>query len=133
DLGEPANYKAELSNPKSNKWLEVMNAEMQSMIDNQVWSLVDLTPDGRTIGSKWLFKKKTDIDGNVHTYKARLAAKGYTQTYRIDYEETFSIVADIKAIRILIAITAFYNCENWQMDVRTAFLNGHLNEDVYMV
>ncbi|GJS87880.1 putative retrotransposon ty1-copia subclass protein [Tanacetum coccineum] len=133
DLGEPANYKAELSNPKPDKWLEVMNADMQSMIDNQVWSLVDLTPDGRTVGSKWLFKKKTDIDGNVHTYKTRLAAKGYTQTYGIDYEETFSIVADIKAIRILIAITAFYNREIWQMDVKTAFLNGHLNEDVYMV
>ncbi|GJW73907.1 retrotransposon protein, putative, ty1-copia subclass [Tanacetum coccineum] len=73
------------------------------------------------------------MDGNVHTYKARLAAKGFTQTYKVDYEETFSPVADIRAIRILIAIAAFYDYEIWQMDVKTAFLNGYLDEDIYMV
>ncbi|GJZ03356.1 retrotransposon protein, putative, ty1-copia subclass [Tanacetum coccineum] len=73
------------------------------------------------------------MDGNIHTYKARLVAKGFTQTYRVDYEETFSPVADIKAIRILIAIAAYYDYEIWQMDVKTAFLNGRLNKDVYMV
>nr|GEX25027.1 protein TORNADO 1 [Tanacetum cinerariifolium] len=81
---------------------------------------------------KWLFKKKTDMDGNVHTHKARLVVKGYTQTLWIDYEETFSPVADIRAIRILIAIVAYYNYEIWQMDVKTAFLDGYLNEEVYM-
>ncbi|KAI3672503.1 hypothetical protein L6452_38592 [Arctium lappa] len=110
-----------------------MNAEMQSMKDNQVWNLVDLPQNKTTVGSKWIFKKKTDMDGNVHTYKARLVAKGYTQTYGVDYKETFSPVADVKAIRILIAIAAYYDYEIWQMDVKTAFLNGHLNEDVYMV
>nr|GEY37494.1 hypothetical protein [Tanacetum cinerariifolium] len=84
------------------------------------------------IRSKWLFKKKTDMDGNVHTYKARLVANGYTQTPRIDYEETLFPVAYIRAIRILIAIAAYYDYEIWQMDVKTAFLNGHLNEEVYM-
>ncbi|GKC42726.1 putative retrotransposon protein [Tanacetum coccineum] len=105
---------------------------MQSMKDNEVWVLVELPPNGKTVGSKWLFKKKTDIDGAVHTYKARLMAKGYTQTPGIDYEETFSPVADIRAIRILIAIAAYYDYEIWQMDVKTAFLNGYLNEEVYM-
>nr|GFA95376.1 putative retrotransposon Ty1-copia subclass protein [Tanacetum cinerariifolium] len=81
---------------------------------------------------KWLFKKKTNMDGVVHTYKARLVAKGYTQTSGIDYEKTFSPVADIRAIRILIAITVFYDYEIWQMDVKTAFLNGYLFEEVYM-
>nr|GEY01143.1 retrotransposon protein, putative, Ty1-copia subclass [Tanacetum cinerariifolium] len=76
------------------------------MKDNEVWVLVELPPNGKTVGSKWLFKKKTDIDGVVHTYKAHLVVKGYTQTPRIDYEETFSPVADIRAIRILIAIAA---------------------------
>ncbi|GJS90075.1 retrotransposon protein, putative, ty1-copia subclass [Tanacetum coccineum] len=75
----------------------------------------------------------TDMDGIVHTYKARLVVKGYTQLYMVDYEETFSPVADIRAIRILIAIAAFYDYEIWQMDVKTAFLNGYLDEDIYMV
>ncbi|GJS96380.1 retrotransposon protein, putative, ty1-copia subclass [Tanacetum coccineum] len=133
DLNEPANYKAAMLDQESNKWLDAMNAEMQSMKDNQVWRLVDLPPNGKTVGSKWLFKKKTDMDGNVHTYKARLVAKGFTQTYRVDYEETFSPVADIRDIRILIAITTFYDYEIWQMDVKTVFLYGYLDEDIYMV
>ncbi|GJR18635.1 putative retrotransposon ty1-copia subclass protein [Tanacetum coccineum] len=87
---------------------------------SSVWRLVDLPSIGKTIGSKWIFKKKTDMDGNVHTYTARIVAKGYTQTYGVDYEETFSPIADIRAIRILI-------------DVKTAFLNSYLDEDIYMV
>ncbi|GJX70938.1 retrotransposon protein, putative, ty1-copia subclass [Tanacetum coccineum] len=111
DLGEPANYKAALLDLGSDKWLNAMNVEMQSMKDNEVWDLVGLPPNGKTVGSKWLFKKKTDIDGAVHTYKARLVAKGYTQTRGIDYKEAFSPVADIRAIRILIAIATFYDYE----------------------
>ncbi|GJR84430.1 retrotransposon protein, putative, ty1-copia subclass [Tanacetum coccineum] len=132
DLGEPANYKAALLDPESKKWLDAMNVEMQSMKDNDVWVLVELPPNARTVGSKWLFKKKTDMDGAVYIFKARLVAKGFTQTYGVDYEETFSPVADIRAIRILIAIAAYYDYEIWQMDVKTAFLNGHLSEEVYM-
>ncbi|GJZ05008.1 retrotransposon protein, putative, ty1-copia subclass [Tanacetum coccineum] len=92
DLGEPANYKAAMLDPESKKWVDAMNAEMQSMIDIMVWVLVDLPPNCKTVGSKWIFKKKTDMDGNVHIYKARLVAKGYTQTYIVDYEETLSPV-----------------------------------------
>ncbi|GJU02732.1 retrotransposon protein, putative, ty1-copia subclass [Tanacetum coccineum] len=72
------------------------------------------------------------MDDAVYIFKARLVAKGFTQTYGVDYEETFSPVADIRAIRILIAIAAYYDYEIWQMDVKTAFLNGHLSEEVYM-
>ena len=106
---------------------------MKSMKDNEVQVEFDLPPNAKTIGSKWLFKKKTDMDGNVHTYKSRLVAKGYTQTYGVDYEETFFLVVDIKAIRILIAIVVFYDYEIRQIYVKTAFLNGHLTEEVYMV
>ncbi|GKF34201.1 retrotransposon protein, putative, ty1-copia subclass, partial [Tanacetum coccineum] len=73
------------------------------------------------------------LEVNVHTYKAYLVAKGFTQTYRVDYEEKFSPVADIRAIRIHIAIAAFYDYEIWEMDVKTAFLNGYLDEDIFMV
>ncbi|GJQ89111.1 retrotransposon protein, putative, ty1-copia subclass [Tanacetum coccineum] len=106
---------------------------MHSMKDNQVWDLVDLPPNAKTVGNKWLLKKKTDMDGNVHTDKPRLVAKGFTQTYGVDYEGAFSPIADIRAIRILIAIATYYDYEIWQMDVKVDFFNGHLTEEVYMV
>nr|GEV87706.1 retrotransposon protein, putative, Ty1-copia subclass [Tanacetum cinerariifolium] len=132
DLGEPANYKAALLDPESHKWLNAMNVKMQFMKDNKVWDLVELPPNEKIVGSKWLFKKKIDMDGAIHTYKVHLVTKGYTQTLGIDYEETFSPIADIRAIRILIAIATHYNYEIWQMDVKTVFLNGYLSEEVYM-
>ena len=112
--------------------VRAMKSEIQSMYDNQVWTLIDPPKGTKTIGCKWVFKKKTDMDGKVHTYKARLVAKGFKQTYGIDYDETFSPVAMLKSIRILIAIAAYHDYEIWQMDVKTAFLNGNLLEDVYM-
>ncbi|GJR61542.1 retrotransposon protein, putative, ty1-copia subclass [Tanacetum coccineum] len=133
DLNEPPNYKAALLDPKFDKWLEDMNMKVQSMKDNQVWYLVNLPPNGRTVRSKWLFKKKTDMDGNVHTFKARLVAKGYTQTYSADYGETFSPITYIRAIRILLDIVAFYDYEIWKIDIKTTFLNSHLSEDVDIV
>ncbi|GJT50671.1 retrotransposon protein, putative, ty1-copia subclass [Tanacetum coccineum] len=120
DLNEPANYKAALSDPEFEKWLVAMNAEMKSMYDNKVWRLVVLPPNAKVVKSKWIYKKKTDMDGKVHIYKARLVAKGCTQTYGVDYEETFS------------AIAAYYDYEIWQMDVKTTFLNGFLEEEIYM-
>ncbi|KAM1881703.1 hypothetical protein ACFX13_003279 [Malus domestica] len=102
------------------------------MYQNQVWTLVD-PPEGIVpVGNKWVFKRKIGVDGNVETYKARLVAKGYRQREGIDYEETFSPVAMIKSIRILLAIAAYYDYEIWQMDVKTAFLNGYLEEELYM-
>ncbi|KAJ9542665.1 hypothetical protein OSB04_029171 [Centaurea solstitialis] len=116
DLNEPASYGEAVSGNESEQWQEAMKAEMQSI----------------AVGRKWVFKKKTDMDGNVHTFKARLVAKGFTQTHGIDYDETFSPVAMLKSIRILMAISAYFNYKIWQMDVKTAFLNGKLTEDVYM-
>ncbi|KAK8506883.1 hypothetical protein V6N12_046244 [Hibiscus sabdariffa] len=108
---EPKTYQEAVSSLDSEKWLEDMRSEMDSMSENQVWTLVE-PPDGiKPIGCKWVFKKKTDMDGNVQTYKGRLVAKG---------------------IRILLAIVAFHDYEIWKMDVKTAFLNGKLEEDVYM-
>ncbi|GJY07813.1 retrotransposon protein, putative, ty1-copia subclass [Tanacetum coccineum] len=98
DLNEPTSYKAAMLDLESNKVC-------------------------KTVGSKWLFKKKTDMDGIVHVYKARLIAKGYTQLYGVDYEETFSPVADIRAIRILISIAAYYDYEIWQMDDKFIVMN----------
>ncbi|GJT50518.1 retrotransposon protein, putative, ty1-copia subclass [Tanacetum coccineum] len=132
ELDKPANYKEAMASPEADRWKEAMKSEIQSMYDNKVWNLVDTTPGLNMVGCKWIFKKKTDMDGKVHTYKARLVAKGYTQTYEIDYEETLSPIAKIKSIRIMLAIAAFHDYEIWQMDVKTAFLNGKLTYDVFM-
>ena len=131
-VDDPRNYEEAMSDIDSSKWLEAMNSEMDSMYSNQVWTLVD-PPEGiNPIGCKWVFKRKIGKDGKVETYKARLVAKGYTQKQGVDYEETFSPVAMLKSIRILLAIAAYYDYEIWQMDVKTAFLNGFLEEEIYM-
>ena len=105
---------------------------MDSMYENQIWTLVDPPKGIKPIGCKWVFKKKTNMEGKVVTYKARLMAKGYCKKQGVDYDETFSPVAMLKSIRILLAITAHYDYEIWKMDVKTTFLNGNLSEDVYM-
>ena len=103
------------------------------MYSNQVWDLVKVPNGIKPVGCKWVYKRKRGIDGKVETFKARLVVKGYTQKEGIDYEETFSPVAMLKSIRILLSITAHYDYEIWQMDVKTAFLNGNLDEEIYMM
>ncbi|KAK2396677.1 putative mitochondrial protein [Trifolium repens] len=132
DQDEPVTYQEAITGPESEKWLEAMKSEMDSMYTNQVWTLIDPPIGVKPIGCKWVFKKKTDMDGKVNTYKARLVAKGYKQIQGVDYDETFSPVAMIKSVRILLAIAAYHDYEIWQIDVKTAFLNGNLLEDVYM-
>ncbi|KAG8485771.1 hypothetical protein CXB51_019116 [Gossypium anomalum] len=109
DQDEPRTYQEAVASPNSEKWLEAMRSEMDSMYENQVWTLVDPPERIKPIGCKWVFKKKTDMDGNVQTYKGQLVTKGFRQIHGVDYDKTFS-----------------------PMDVKTAFLNGKLEEDVYM-
>jgi hypothetical protein len=133
DNDEPATFKESMMGPDSVKWQKAMKSEIESMYENQVWSLVDPPEGSRPIECKWIYKKKTDADENVSIYKSRLIAKGFQQIQGIDYDETFSPVAMLKSIRILLAIAAYYNYEIWQMDVKTMFLYGMLTEDVHMV
>ncbi|RVW99042.1 Retrovirus-related Pol polyprotein from transposon TNT 1-94 [Vitis vinifera] len=129
---EPVCYDDALQDKDADKWLVAMKSKMESMYSNQVWELVEPPKGVKPIGCKWIYKKKRVIDGKVQTYKARLVAKGYTQKEGIDYEETFSPVAMLKSIRILLSIAAYFDYEIWQMDVKTAFLNGSLDECIYM-
>ncbi|KAK1614403.1 hypothetical protein QYE76_019920, partial [Lolium multiflorum] len=130
---DPATYEEAMMSPDSNKWQETMKSEMGSMYDNKVWTLVDLPDSRKAVENKWIFKRKTDADGNITVYKARLVAKGFRQIQGVDYDETFSPVAKLKSVRILLAIAAFFDYEIWQMDVKTAFLNGDIEEELYMV
>ena len=84
------------------------------------------------VGYKWVYKSKRGSDGKVETFKARLVAKGFTQKEGIDYEETFSPVAMLKSIRILLSINVCLDYEIWYMDVKTTFLNVNLEEDIYL-
>ena len=129
---EPISYSEAMSSPEANLWHDAMNVEMHSMYSKNVWNLVDLPEGVKPVGCKWIYKKKRGVDENVETFKARLVAKGYTQKEGIDYEDTFSPVAMLKSIRILLSIAAALDYEIWQMDVQTTFLNGNLEECIYM-
>ena len=103
------------------------------MYSNQVWTLIEAPNGVKLIGCKWVYKRKRGIDGKVETFKAWLVAKGYTQKEGFDYKETFSPIAMIESIRILLSIAANMDYEIWQMDVKIAFLNESLDETIYMI
>ena len=128
----PSNYKEATKGPDSKHWIRAMEAEMSSIQDNKTWVLVPL-PEGRqAVGCKWVFRIKTDAAGNIKTRKARLVAKGYSQVEGLDFTETFAPVAKFTSIRILFSLAAANNWECHHMDVKTAFLNGDLEEEIYM-
>ena len=92
DHDEPKNYEEAMMSPDSDRWLEAMKSEIESMYDDKVWTLVDLPDDWLGIENKWIFKKKTDTDGNVTVYKAQLVVKGFRQVQGVEYDEIFSLV-----------------------------------------
>ncbi|KAF5788317.1 putative RNA-directed DNA polymerase [Helianthus annuus] len=135
DLGkynDPTSYNEAIGSDKSLEWNKAMIDELDSMKKNDVWKLVELPKGVKPVGCKWVFKTKLDPNGNVERYKARLVAKGYTQKEGIDYQETFSPVSRKDSLRIVMALVAHFDLELHQMDVKTAFLNGDLHEDVFM-
>jgi transposase InsO family protein len=132
DDDEPDSYQDALLSPNSADWVTAMDEEIASMEKNKVWELVDLPSNRKAIGNKWVLKIKRKADGTVDKYKARLVAKGFTQKEGVDYEETFSPVAKFSSIRMILSIVASLDLELYQMDVKTAFLNGDLDEDIYM-
>ncbi|CAA0830762.1 cysteine-rich RLK (RECEPTOR-like protein kinase) 8, partial [Striga hermonthica] len=129
---DPWTYNEALQDRDAECWKKAMKSEIESMDSNQVWDLVEPPSGVHSIGCKWVYKRKRGADGKVETFKARFVAKGYTQKEGIDYEETFSPVAMLKSIRILLAVAAHMDYKIWKMDVKTAFLNGNLDEDIYM-
>jgi len=130
---EPSSYKDAVSGPNAERWRSAIENELESLRVNNTWTIVPETPPGRhPIGCKWVFKRKLHLDGTIARYKARLVAKGYSQLYGVDYEETFAPVAKFTSIRAILSIAATQDLEVHQMDVKNAFLNGDLDEEIYM-
>ncbi|GKA56682.1 zinc finger, CCHC-type containing protein, partial [Tanacetum coccineum] len=113
-------------------WKEAINDEMDFIMGNNTWVLTDLPPGCRPLGCKWIFKRKMKVDGTVEKFKARLVIQGFKQKSGIDYFDTYAPVARISTIRLLIALASIHSLIIHQMDVKTAFLNGELEEEVYM-
>ncbi|CAM8940925.1 unnamed protein product [Rhodiola kirilowii] len=129
---EPTSFRNAMESNDSDKWLIAMKEEIKSMHDNRVWDLVELPEGFKAVGSKWTYKTKRDSKGNIERYKARFVAKGFAQKDGVDYKETFAPVSKKDSLRIVLALVAHYDLELHQMDVKTAFLNGDLEEEVYM-
>ena len=123
----PQNLKEVLTSPDAIFWKDAVNDEMKSLISNRTWKLVDLLP-----GCKWVLRKNLKLDGSIDKFKARLVAKGFKQKADLDFFDTFSPVTRITSIRLLIAIAAIFDLKIHQMDVKNAFLNGDLEEEIYM-
>ncbi|KAK4406055.1 Retrovirus-related Pol polyprotein from transposon TNT 1-94 [Sesamum angolense] len=129
---DPKTYVEAITSIDSSFWKEAIKNELDSIITNHTWDRVDLPVGSKPIKCKWIFKKKIKPDGSIDKFKARLVVVGYTQNKGIDYFDTYSPVTKIATIRALIALSAINDLMIHQMDVKTAFLNGDLEEEIYM-
>jgi hypothetical protein len=111
-------------------WIAAMHEELQEFTINNVWILVPRPPDHNVIGTKWIFKNKWDEHGIVVRNKARLVVQGYSQIEGVDFDETFAPVARLESIRILLSIACHHGFKLYQMDVKSSFLNGMLQEEL---
>ena len=114
------------------RWKNAVLEEMRALRKNQTWEIVSLPKGKEPVGCRWVFTIKYNSDGSIERYKARLVARGFTQTYGIDYQETFAPVAKSNTIRVLLSLASNLDWPLYQLDVKNAFLNGDLKEEVYM-
>ena len=129
---DPQSYRAAMQDPRSDLWQEAINKELKSVKDTGTWQEVKVPEEASLVDSKWVFKTKLNERGEVIKYKARIVARGFTQEYGVNYFDTYSPVARLTSLRILLTIVAAQDLELYQMDADTAFLNGTLEEDIYM-
>jgi hypothetical protein len=129
---EPETYKEALSGPDSELWQKAMDEEIASLLENQTWTVEEVPPGVKPVPVKWVYKIKSDEHGNIERFKARVCAKGYKQTQGVDFEEVFAPVSRQPTLRTLLAVAAVQDLEVELLDVKTAFLNGDLEEDIWM-
>ncbi|MCO5551519.1 hypothetical protein L7F22_005023 [Adiantum nelumboides] len=117
----------------SKNWMATMQSKYDALIENDTWTLCDLPPDKKAIGTKWVYKLKCKLDGEIDCYKARLIAKGYAQQKGIDYEETFAPSCCMTTVHFLCALIAHFGWDVHQPNIVTAFLNCDIFEEVYVM
>ena len=117
---------------KGENWVRAMNEEMRALEKNETWEIVEKPKDKKVVGCRWIYTVKYQSDGTLDRYGARLVAKGYTDTYGIDYEETFAPVAKMNTVRIILSLTTHFGWKMHKFHVKNAFLHGSLEEEVYM-
>ena len=126
---EPTSYKEAVQYPE---WKQAMDEEIQALELNNTWTVVPLPKDRKPLGCKWVFKLKRKAEGSIERHKARLVAKGFNQQECVDFLDTYSPVAKLVTIKMLLTIAAQKGCPLLQLDVNNAFLNGDLQEEVYI-
>ncbi|GKF20377.1 zinc finger, CCHC-type containing protein [Tanacetum coccineum] len=127
---DPRTYNEAMQSRDAAFWKEAIDDEIGSIMENNTWVLSDLSPGCKSLGCKWIFKRKMKVDGIIDKFKARLVIQGFRQKEGIDYFDTYAPVACITTIRLLLALAAIHNLVIHQMDVKIAFLNGDLDEDI---
>jgi len=132
DITEPSTAEEALNGDYANEWRLAMDEEMASLLENETWTLEKLPPGAMAIPVKWVFKVKRDASGNLDRFKARLVAKGFKQREGIDFDEVYAPVGKFSTLRTLIAKVTAEDLELHQLDVKTAFLNGYLEEDLWI-
>lgn len=130
---ETKTFEEAMKSEQSEEWFKAMKDEMSSLEKNQIWELVPKPKDKSIVDCKWVFKVKEGTSASEPlSFKARLVAKGYTQKEGVDYNEIFSPVVKYTTIRVILALVAHFNWELEQLDVKTAFLHGELDEQIFM-
>ena len=125
-------YKQAINGPDANLWKDAINKEIEGLERLKTWNIVDRPKDQRAVGSRFVLRRKRDAQGNISKYKARLVAQCFTQTFGLDYTETFSPVVRLNTVLVLLSLAATKDWEIHQMDVDTAYLNATLEEEIYL-
>ena len=130
--GEPSIFHKALNSQEASLWMAAMQEEIEALHKNKTWDLVPLPQGRKAISNKWVYKIKRDSNDQVERYRARLVVKGFAQKEGIDFNEIFSPVVRLTTVRVVLAMCATFNLYLEQLDVKTSFLHGKLEEEIYM-